>query len=381
MSALDERYARQRLIPGWDQRRLAVSTVLVAGAGALGNEVLKNLALLGVGNLLILDVDHVERSNLSRTLLFREADIGDSKARAAARAIKSLNPDVRVTAIEGDLRFVLGLGRLHGCTLALGCLDNQGARAFLSRMCVLARVPLLDAGMWALGGEVRAFLSAEGPCFDCTLAPDERRDLWLRYSCSGGFRVAEAHSPAPTVVTTAAVVGGVLAQETARLLNGQPPPDGSALVYNGQAGRMYRTMLRRDPNCPNHTALDWDAVQLLPAAADALTAHDLLAQAQASLDAPPTLDLGRDLLLAFDCPGCGRHEPVERLMAQIDEAAATCPHCGARRDARVTSTVTAADPWAGWSLAQLGVPEGEVLSVRAGEALLLYQLSIPTETL
>src|SRR6185436_1639963 len=80
----DDRYARHRLIEGWDQERLAAARVLVAGAGAIGNEVIKLLALLGVGNILIVDFDHIEISNLTRSMLFRDADIGKSKALVAA---------------------------------------------------------------------------------------------------------------------------------------------------------------------------------------------------------------------------------------------------------------------------------------------------------
>src|SRR5690348_14656367 len=71
-----DRYARQQLIEWWNQERLRNARVLVAGVGALGNEVLKNLALVGVGHLLLIDFDRVEYSNLSRTVLFRENDVG-----------------------------------------------------------------------------------------------------------------------------------------------------------------------------------------------------------------------------------------------------------------------------------------------------------------
>jgi glutamyl-tRNA reductase len=71
----DDRYARQRLIPSWQQESLKQATVLVGGAGALGNEVIKNLALLGIGRLIILDRDTIEVSNLSRTVLFRPLSV------------------------------------------------------------------------------------------------------------------------------------------------------------------------------------------------------------------------------------------------------------------------------------------------------------------
>ena len=62
----EDRYARFRLIAWWDQQKLAAAKVLVVGAGALGNEVLKNLCLLGVGHVYVVDFDTIEESNLSR---------------------------------------------------------------------------------------------------------------------------------------------------------------------------------------------------------------------------------------------------------------------------------------------------------------------------
>ena len=81
----DDRYGRLRLISWWRQERLAAASVLVVGAGALGNEVVKNLALLGVGTTYLIDLDVVEASNLSRSVLFRSEDAGQPKAEVAAR--------------------------------------------------------------------------------------------------------------------------------------------------------------------------------------------------------------------------------------------------------------------------------------------------------
>ncbi|MEY3736775.1 MAG: hypothetical protein RLZZ251_491, partial [Actinomycetota bacterium] len=67
----EDRYARQTLIKWWDQKALLKSHVLVVGAGALGNEIVKNLALVGVGNISIVDMDHIENSNLARCIFFR----------------------------------------------------------------------------------------------------------------------------------------------------------------------------------------------------------------------------------------------------------------------------------------------------------------------
>lgn len=81
----DDRYSRLRLISWWRQELLREATVLVVGAGALGNEVVKNLALVGLGTIHLIDLDLVEPSNLSRSVLFRSEDGGQPKAVVAAR--------------------------------------------------------------------------------------------------------------------------------------------------------------------------------------------------------------------------------------------------------------------------------------------------------
>src|SRR3954464_10097083 len=98
------RYDRQQLLTWWDQPALADSRVLVVGAGAIGNELLKNLVLLGVGSITVMDLDVVARSNLARCVLFRGADEGQPKASVAAAAAGALNPDVDVAGIVADIR-------------------------------------------------------------------------------------------------------------------------------------------------------------------------------------------------------------------------------------------------------------------------------------
>ena len=72
LTAPEDRYSRFRLIPWWDQDLLKASKILVVGAGALGNEIIKNLALLGIGHITVADMDSIENTNLSRSVLYRE---------------------------------------------------------------------------------------------------------------------------------------------------------------------------------------------------------------------------------------------------------------------------------------------------------------------
>src|SRR6202041_3212723 len=106
----EDRFDRFKLIGWWDQSKLSAAKVLVVGAGALGNEIVKNLALLGIGNILIADMDRVENSNLSRSVLYRESDNGRFKADVAAEAAKSIYPNIRVHAFNGNVVHDLGMG-------------------------------------------------------------------------------------------------------------------------------------------------------------------------------------------------------------------------------------------------------------------------------
>src|SRR5688500_20379818 len=94
-AAENDRFHRFKLIGWGDQQRLRRARVVVIGAGALGNEIVKNLALLGVGNLFIADMDKIENSNLSRSVLYRASDNGSYKATAAAAAARDIYPDIK----------------------------------------------------------------------------------------------------------------------------------------------------------------------------------------------------------------------------------------------------------------------------------------------
>ena len=112
IAAVEEmRYDRHHSIDWWDQSRLKDSKILVAGAGALGNEVLKNLAMVGVGNITVIDFDTVSITNLTRSVLFRESDVGLSKVKVARQRALEINPEIEIQAIHGDLEFDLGYRR------------------------------------------------------------------------------------------------------------------------------------------------------------------------------------------------------------------------------------------------------------------------------
>ena len=151
VSIADSRYHRQQLISWWDQDLLASANVLVVGAGALGNEILKNMALLGVGNFHVLDLDVIEGSNLARCVLFRSEDEGAYKAEVAAAAVMSMNPDVTAVGSVEDVKR-LGLGFISAFDLVVAGLDNREARLWINQACRKLGISWVDARSKAFVG-------------------------------------------------------------------------------------------------------------------------------------------------------------------------------------------------------------------------------------
>jgi len=369
------RYDRQERIKGWRQQSLAQARVVIVGAGALGNELIKNLALLGVGKMVIIDFDHIDISNLSRTVLFREQDIGRPKSEVAAVRAREINPEIDARHLVADVFHDIGMGLYHHADLVVGCLDNIAARSHIGICCALTGVPFLDGGMWDLGGEVRWFLPGEQACFECTLSEIDKQHAFERRSCTG-FKVADPSSETfvPSTITTASIIGGFLSQETARLLCGWDVAGGEALVYNGLTGAMHRSKLARQPDCPYHSP--YREIIELGQGAETMTGRELLARAKKDLGDAPIIELGRDLLASLSCAKCNTTEEVNTLLGKVDESRAKCPICGGWRTPNILSRLGDDNPLCDRALDELGVPAGEILAVRTNEKIMMYELKL-----
>ena len=166
----EDRFERFSRICWWEQDRLRRARLLVVGAGALGNEVIKNLCLLGVGHLAIADMDRVEESNLSRSVLFREEDEGRPKAEAAAEASRRLYPAIDVLPLVGNVLGDVGLGWFRWADVVVGALDNREARLFVNSSCATLARPWIDGGIEVLNGIVRGFAPPQTACYECTMS-------------------------------------------------------------------------------------------------------------------------------------------------------------------------------------------------------------------
>ena len=137
-----------------DQSTLEMGKVLIVGAGALGNEVSKNLAQCSVGAITIIDSDQVELTNLNRCVYFQRSDIGSQKATTLGRRIREYFPDTTVTEICGRFEDVDD-AVLKDTDLVVSCVDNMDTRLTINRWCAELKTPLVDGGTDGLYGRVQ----------------------------------------------------------------------------------------------------------------------------------------------------------------------------------------------------------------------------------
>lgn len=259
------------------QQTLHDAHVLVVGCGALGNEVLKNLVLMGVGHLVVVDFDRVEASNLTRSVLFRRSDVGRQKTEVVCQRLKELNPELEVQAIDGDITHDVGLGLISRMDVVIGCTDNRLARFMINRHCMRLGKTWIDGGIYELEGTVRVFVPGQN-CYACNLGPEGLSELQRRMPCSRTIRRQEAAGSAPTTSIIASVIGAVQVQEAIKVILGTGTLlTGRMFCYEGEHNTSrYVDFCAYDDDCAEHDR--WQPV--LPSA---LHTHMTVAEALSAL--------------------------------------------------------------------------------------------------
>ncbi len=374
-----DRYHTFGYISWWQQEVVRKATVLVVGAGALGNEVIKNLALMGIGNILIADFDTIEDSNLSRSVLFREADNGRRKVDAAAEAVKELNPDVNVKAWHGDINFELGLGVYRHVDAIIGCLDNREARLSINRASWAVGRPWVDGAIQELMGIVRVFWPGEGACYECTLTDHDYQMIGLRYSCPLLARDNLLMGKVATTPTSASIVAAFETQEALKLIHNMEVQPGKALLINGLTNDIYTTEYPEKEMCMSHSRLE-PILELPQVRSDTTTVGELLAIGREELGPAAQLEFTGELVVAFQCNHCDKETAVFKRMARLYEAEALCPECGNRREMILTHRISGNEYFLERTLAEIDLPALDIVRARSKEGSIYLELTGDRET-
>ena len=369
--AEEDRFSRFRLIGWWDQKKISAARVLVIGAGALGNEILKNLALLGFTNIVVVDLDSIEASNLSRSILYRAADIGRSKADVAAQAVRNILPEARVQPITGDVVHGLGVGLFHWADIVLAGLDNREARLWINRACWKLNRPWIDGAIEGINGVARVFLPGTPPCYECTLGETDWAILNKRMSCNLLALEASSEGKVATTPTISSIIAGLEVQEAVKLLHGLPVLAGQGFIFEGLNHTSYKVEYTENDACMSHYTLEH--VVSFPGTSKELTLEKLLEQARRDLSSKEVvLEFSRDVIHKLSCGGCGQEEELFVPVGAVPYGRGKCPECGTMRAVVTAHNYSGAESYGKRTIAGMGLPLFDVFTARSSEREIAY---------
>jgi len=358
-----ERYARHYLIDWWDQDKLLKANVIVVGAGALGNEALKLLALMGVGRVHVVDFDTIEISNLTRMVLFNEKDVGRNKAEVAAERTRQLNPDTEVKYTNGNLEYDLGWGEYKEADVVLGCLDSIDARLSLNRICQMVGVPWVNGGIGVTEGEVSYFDPDQGACFECTMTESMWEQRNQRYSC-GWLRSLIQEQKVPTTATIASIVAALMVNQAFLVLHDDKK---SGL---GPSQRLFVCLkpyslnvasVPKNPECYAHDHMGQMAP--LERAPHEITADEIL-QLVGSPESS-YLEIMFDIAIKLTCPNCRAEEYLLLPTKSLDLTVLPCKRCGSERKLFSTGFIEGGSELARRKLSDLSIPKKHIVAAHS----------------
>lgn len=323
-------FDRQERITWWRQDKISSAKIMVAGAGAIGNETLKNLALLGIRNLFIADFDIISTSNLSRAVLFRTIDEGKKKAEIAALRTSELclASDINIDWFDGDIVWDLGTGLFREMDIVLGCLDNVETRFAINSKCWLAKTPWIDAGINELAGHVSVFSSSEAPCYECAASKEQLQAKRRRYSCDD-FKISMlSEGKMPTVQISSAIISAIQVQEAIKLLCNKKAAVGKQVYFQGTINDFDLLSLPSNPHCLAHAS--YPEVISLPLSSE-IKLKDFLeyvSQPEFS-NSGATLDFRADrtFVISSSCRSCGKSIEFYKPSFRIYDIETICLDC------------------------------------------------------
>ena len=236
------RYSRHLIMPEVGmagQQKLKAARVLCIGAGGLGSPLTLYLAAAGVGTLGIVDFDVVDFTNLQRQIIHSTADVGRKKLDSAAEKLRAINPFINLKTFETRLSSENALELFRDFDIVADGTDNFPTRYLVNDACVLTGKPNVYGSIFRFEGQASVFATEEGPCYRC-LYP-EPPPPGLVPSCAEGGVLG----------ILPGLVGVMQATEVIKLILGQGEPLIGRLLLIDALGMKFRELkLRKNPDCP-----------------------------------------------------------------------------------------------------------------------------------
>jgi molybdopterin-synthase adenylyltransferase len=266
----NDRFARQRQIKGFDQDLISSLRIGLIGAGAIGNEVLKNFLLMGVGAVDVYDIDTVEESNLTRSVFLRSSDVGLNKAQVVVARAQELHPNTKLRAIAGNIFETLSLSKTLDYDFLFCAVDNFEARLRINEIARITERPWINCAIDSRNIVVEVYPAGaiEGlhhACYACGLPESSYERIAKRYSCGGLQRASYLERTVPTTAITASIgaalgiaeafklVRGVKNERTPKSMGSSPalaPLSPTRIFMDSDLPNAQRVTLSVNPDCP-----------------------------------------------------------------------------------------------------------------------------------
>jgi len=220
------------------QAKIAAASALVIGVGGLGCAAATYLASAGVGELVLVDFDTVDATNLGRQVLFGPGDIGKPKAGVAADRLALQNPGIRIRPVTERLDGTALRATVAKAGVVLDCTDNFATRFQVNDACVAGARCLVSGSAIRFEGQLAVFGPdyGESPCYRCLYSEADESLL----DCAGNGVFA----PVP------GVIGTRMAVEALKFLAGLDSPRGVLRLYEGDSGRFHAVKIPKRADCP-----------------------------------------------------------------------------------------------------------------------------------
>lgn len=324
---IKDRYHRHSLIDWFSQEEVNDSNFAIVGCGAVGNEVAKNLTLLGVGKLDLFDFDKIEIHNLTRSVLFRETDIGRYKSEVVAERLKDLEPNIQARAFTNDFWEEMTFAMLEAYSGVICCVDNFEARIRLNQLCSLSRTNLINTGIDSKFAQIDIFpfsSDSDIPCYECGLPPSVYSRIRERYSCGWLKKVAYVEKKIPTTIITSAVAGAMAANFALELLRSEEKLTSRRILIDSKTGQSSSSVFHKNDVCPACSDLK-NKISIFEGKA-------LIGEKPVFLEYPDdaVVITSDPILVSRSCPNCDseKEEIIFRRASDFDSSLARCEKCG-----------------------------------------------------
>jgi molybdopterin-synthase adenylyltransferase len=231
-------YEWQMWVPGFGeagQEKLKAATALVSRCGGLGGPLCYSLAAAGIGKLVIAHGGNVKPSDLNRQVLMTHDWLGKPRAESAARRLRDFNPRMEIEAVCENINEQNAAELVGKADIVFDCAPLFSERFLMNRECVRQGVPMVEAAMFSMEGQVTTILPGKTPCLACLYPEDPPQ--WKRQF--------------PVFGAVSALAAAIAAAEGIKVLAGFGQTLAGTLLYYDAGNMSFRRIpIARRPNCP-----------------------------------------------------------------------------------------------------------------------------------